>query len=254
MAKRSVRRARLQARAPAKPAAEPAKPARGRRQFWLGVLAASCLLVPVAAVAAVIARDGDGGGDPVPAAVQATATPTPSEVERLQEISHVRDKEQVQQLTDLMRQYGQDLDPVVRGVSRTVPPGRGHKVGPLATRAEVDGWRDRTRKAAAFFDVSPSGETGTNVARGALATAVRGLDEMVETYKLAVEAPAVRSSALERVRAQRDNAIKAWQTAGVQLDVINIAVGFGHQHPPTPGGGGQPPDDLPEGTGATDGS
>jgi hypothetical protein len=48
-----------------------------------------------------------------------------------------------------------------------------------------------------------SGDTGTNVARGALATEVRGLAETTETCKLALETTAARAAALERVRAQR---------------------------------------------------
>jgi hypothetical protein len=99
-----------------------------------------------------------------------------------------------------------------------------------------------------------SGETGTNVARGALAAAVSSVGELVATYRLALEEPANRAALLERVRGQRDVAMRAWDTGTVQLDAINIAVGYGHQHVPALGAGGLPPDDLPEGTGAIDGS
>jgi hypothetical protein len=87
------------------------------------------------------------------------------------------------------------------------------------------------------------------VARGAFATAVGSLAELVETYRLALDDPPL----LERVRGQREVAMRAWETATVQLDAINIAVGYGHQHVPALGAGGLPPDDLPEGTGAVDG-
>ena len=76
---------------------------------------------------------------------------------------------------------------------------------------------------------------------------------MTETYRLAVERPTVRRELLETVRALRDDAIRAWETASIQVDVINVAVGYGHQHPPLPGGNGSPPDQLPEGTDATEG-
>jgi hypothetical protein len=76
---------------------------------------------------------------------------------------------------------------------------------------------------------------------------------MLETYKLALSRDGARAELLERVRVQRDNAMAAWETASIQMDVINIAVGYGHQHPPAPGSGGKLPDALPEGTDATDG-
>ena len=123
------------------------------------------------------------------------------------------------------------------------------KTGALAGRGDVAKWVKTTGDAEAEFEEFPSGDTGTNVARGALATAVRGFAEMMRTYRLALERPAL----LERARAQRDNAMDAWETAAIQIDVINIAAGFGHQHPLAPGTGAAAPDELPEGTGATEG-
>ena len=125
-------------------------------------------------------------------------------------------------------------------------------MGPLASAADVRAWVRRTRAARAFFRDSVSGETGTNVARGALAAAVNGVGELVATYRLALEQPASRTVLLERVRGQRDVAMRAWDTGTVQLDAINIAVGYGHQHVPALGAGGLPPDDLPEGSGAVE--
>ncbi|HTE61290.1 MAG TPA: hypothetical protein VK631_13140 [Solirubrobacteraceae bacterium] len=262
MAKRSDRRARRQAvgsGGPAPPpprAAEPAPAAYTTRQFWLGVLAAACLLVPAAIAAAALAGGGDGGSASDGAA--ATATPDSPEAEarreaeRLQQATQTRDKEQVKELTDRMRAYVDDLTPVVDGIDRTVPPDNERKVGPLASSADVQDWVKRTRAAGRFFAESVSGETGTNVARGAFATAVGSLAEVVETYKLALKDATARTALLERVRGQRDVAIRAWETGTVQLDAINIAVGYGHQHVPVLGAGGLPPDDLPEGTGATD--
>jgi hypothetical protein len=202
-------------------------------------------------VAAVLASGGD---DPGPASTTATVTPSASEqAEELRKASEVRDTGQVTELTALMRQYAEDLDPVVGGINKTLPPDSTTKVGPLASAREAEDWVDTSKKAAAVFDDTVSGETATNVARGAFATAVRGVARAAETYQLAIQKPALRRELLASVRAQRDDAMKAWETAGVQVDVINIEAGFGHQHPPRPGGLGNPPDDLPEGTDATDG-
>jgi hypothetical protein len=253
MAKRSTRREREQGRQPAPP---PPPTGPGSRQFWVGALVAACLLVPLGIVAVVLAA---GGGSESPTPVTADGSPTPapteqSEQERLQEATQTRDKNQVSDLTALMRSYAEELEPVVAGVDKTLPPAEEDEIGPLASRGEVAGWVRTSRKAAAFFDETVSGDTGANVARGALATAVRGLARVAETYQLALQRPAVRRELLESARAQRDDAIEAWRTAGIQIDAINIAVGLGHQHPPTPGtGSGAPPDDLPEGTAAEDG-
>jgi hypothetical protein len=248
MAKRSVKRAREQGRAAPPP--PPPTSATRSRQFWLGALAAACLLVPLAIVAiALAAREGDDGA-PVAATPEASVQ---SEAERLQEIAQTRDKNQVQDLTAQMRGLSEALDPVLRGVARTLPPEDEKRTGPLATRRNVAAWIRATGDAEQAFAEAPSGDTGTNVARGAVATAVRGFAEMMRTYEFARARPQDRDALLARARAQRDNAMAAWETAAIQIDVINIAAGFGHQHPPAPGVGGAPPDDLPEGTGATDG-
>jgi hypothetical protein len=234
-------------------AAEPAPPSYRTRQFWLGVLAAACLLVPVAVAAAAIA----GGGDGEPGAA-AVATPESEEqairreAERLQRVTQTRDKEQVKELTDRTRGFADDLGPIVDGITRTLPPGNDSKVGPLASPAEVRNWVQKSRAARRFFAESVSGETGTNVARGAFAAAVNSLFEMVETYQLALDDPSSRRQLFERVRGQRDVTMRAWETGTVQLDAINIATGYGHQHVAALGAGGLPPDNLPEGTGAVD--
>jgi hypothetical protein len=223
------------------------------RTFWLGALAAAVLLVPVAIVAALLA----GGGDQQQPAARAAAANTAdarieSEVQKLRRQTQTRDKQQVEDLTARMRRYADELTPLVTGVARTLPPERRHKVGPVAGSAQVEEWRRRTRAAKAFFADSVSGETGTNVARGAFGAAVNAFAEVAESYKLALDNPGARAALFERVRAQRDLAMRAWETASVQMDAINIAVGSGHQHVPSPGGGGTLPDDLPEGSGATE--
>jgi hypothetical protein len=257
VAKRNVRRARVQGRTTDTPAASPppARPTTFRsRHFWLGVVAAACVLIPVAIAGVLLARESAGSGSTEQAArSRQTPEPTPeSEQKRLQRITETRDKEQVQDLTTRMRQWSDDLDPVLRGVAKTLPPESAKQVGPLADRAEVEDWRRKVKAAEQFFAESVSGDTGTNVARGALAASIRGLAEMLETYKLALSRDDARAELLERVRVQRDNAMAAWETASIQMDVINIAVGYGHQHPPAPGSGGKLPDALPEGTDATE--
>jgi hypothetical protein len=213
-------------------------------------------------VAAALALGGAawaiaGGGDDDGAAASAEAPESPEEavqreVERLQKATQTRDKDQVKELTDRARGFAKDLSPIVDGVARTLPPDSETKVGPLASAADVEGWVRRTRAARRYFADSVSGETGTNVARGALAVAVNGLGELVATYRLALDDPSHRAALLERVRGQRDVVMRAWDTGTVQLDAINIAVGYGHQHVAALGAGGLPPDDLPEGTGAVD--
>ena len=185
MAKRSDRRARRQGAAGGVTAPPRAAATYRTRQFWLGVVAAACLLVPVAVAAAAIA----GGGDDPGASGRAAAAATPEspeeaarrEAERLQKATQTRDKQQVKELTDRARDCAGALGPVVDGIARTLPPGSTAKVGPLASAADVRDWVRATRAPRRYFADPPSGETGTNVARGALATAVNGVFEMVAT-------------------------------------------------------------------------
>jgi hypothetical protein len=248
MAKRSVKRERARGAAPQPPPPEPEGPSR--RQFWLGVLVAAAVLIPLAVVGIVLAASGDEeGGGPPAAAATPVATPTaPPSTEELEQQFAVRDSQQVTELTELARKLGDDLDPVLAGINETLPLDDDDRVGRLASTAEAERWLRAARTAAELFEDSPSGETATNVARGALAAAVRGIERTADTYLLALQHPETRTQLLESTRTQRDNAMRAWETAGIQLDVINIDVGFGHQHPPIPGTGGRAPDSLPEGT------
>lgn len=244
VAKRSVRKARRQAaQAPPADAHDPSP----RRGFWLGALASAALLVPLAVVAVLVV----GGGDENPAA----ATPSESlegDAEQLRQQFAERDKQQIQELTEQARSMADDFSPVVVGLGKTLPPDSG-RTGPLASAAAVDEWLAAVREADEYFAESVSGETATNVARNGLGNAVDVLLEAVETYKLALEQPAVRDALLERVREQRDLAARTWSTAAIQVDVINIDAGYGHQHVMFPSSAGQaavPPDELPEGTDA----
>jgi hypothetical protein len=250
VAKRSVKRERQRAhqgqvqRSNGKPPPV-AAPARNRG-FWLGVLVAAVVLVPAGVIAVIVASGGD---DSAPAAAP---DPVESEAERLRRETQVRDREQVQELTERMRQTVDDLGPVVAGFARTFPPGEDGRTGPLASAADVQEWRGLVREADAYFEDPPSGETGTNVARGGFAAAVDALVGATETYRLALRERVARAGLLERAREQRDLAIRAWSVAATQLDAVNIATGFGHQHVYLGGteeAGGFGADPAPEGSG-----
>jgi hypothetical protein len=117
----------------------------------------------------------------------------------------------------------------------------------------VQEWLDTARDAAAPYQESISGGTGHNVARSALRAALDGLATAIATYRLAGEPGADREAILAQASAQRDNAIRTWSAAAIQIDAINVDAGFGHQHVAQLGGaaaGAQPPDTLPEGTDA----
>lgn len=234
MAKRS--RPQPSRRPPTAPPA-PAPPAWRTRSFWLGAGAAAVLLVPAGVAAAVLA----GGGDDRPAAPRSASVPY---VERraaeLREEFAARDKAQVEELTARMRGLRDDLDPAVRGITARRRAGA----------TTVAGWMREAEAAARTFEDVPSGETATNIARMASAAAVRGVLEAVRTYALARDAGAWRAVLLERARAEKAVALQAWETAIVQLDVVNIAAGFGHQHVGIPGTRGEASDGLPEGTDA----
>jgi len=247
VAKRSVKKARQRPPEPA-PAAPPS-----RRQFWLGVLVAALVLIPLAAVGVVIAS----GSDETPQTEeQAFQDEVESEAARLRRQTQVRDKEQVKQLTDRMRGTVDALAPVLSGLGRTFPPGEDSKLGPLAKPPAVADWRRAVRAEDEFFAETVSGETGTNVARGGFAAALDALTEAVESYRLALEQPAARSALLERARRQRNLAVRTWSVAATQLDAINIATGYGHQHVYLGGSeaaGGFSADPAPEGSGAEGG-
>jgi hypothetical protein len=249
MAKRSVKKARQRTEAAPAPTA-----AVSRRQFWLGVLVAATVLIPLGIVGVVLAS----GGDETPAQSddQAFEEEVQSEAARLREQTQVRDKEQVAELTERMRGTVDALAPVLDGLGRTLPPGEDEQVGPVADAAAVERWRRAVRTENKYFAETVSGETGTNVARGGFAAALDALNEAVETYRLAVEQPGARRALLERARQQRDLAVRTWSVAATQLDAINIATGYGHQHVYLGGSeaaGGFGADPAPEGSGAEGG-
>jgi hypothetical protein len=253
VAKRSVRKARArEAQQVSRAPQADRSSAVTSRSFWLGALVASAVLVPLAVIA-VLVFGGDDGKPATPASASVASDETQTEIERLRRQAAVRDKQQIEDLTERARSMVDEFTPVVVGLGRTLPADS-QRIGPLASAAKVDDWRARVRAANEYFADTVSGETATNVARNGLGDAVRALLEAVETYKLALENPGTRRALLQRVRSQRDLAAHAWSTAATQLDVINIDAGFGHQHvvfPSSAGSAAVAPDDLPEGTGAT---
>jgi hypothetical protein len=249
MAKRSVKKARQREQAAPAPGE-----ARSRRPFWLGMLVAALVLIPLGAIGVVIAS---GSGEETPPTGQSTfSDEVESEAAELRRQTQVRDKEQVRELTDRMRATVDALAPVLSGMGRTFPPGEGSKLGPLAKPAAVEGWRRTVRKEDEFFAETVSGETGTNVARGGFAGSLDVLTEAVESYRLALAQPGARPALLVRARRQRDLAVRTWSVAATQLDAINIATGYGHQHVYLGGSeaaGGFSADPAPEGSGADGG-
>jgi hypothetical protein len=166
----------------------------------------------------------------------------------------VRDKEQVKDLTDRMRGTVDALGPVLSGINRTLPPGT-EKVRALARPGAVAKWRRAVARENRYFAETVSGETGTNVARGGFSASLDTLANAVDTYALALDQPGARARLLESVRRQRDLAIRTWSVAATQLDAINIATGYGHQHVYLGGAeeaGGFGADPAPEGSGAED--
>jgi hypothetical protein len=256
VAKRSVKKARQQQhpKDPARAQAAPGSPSR--RPFWLGMLVAAAVLIPLGAVGVVIAAgSGDTKADPAADEQAALKDAIESEAATLRKQTQVRDKEQVAELTDRMRVTVDALVPVIDGFAKALPPGK-EKAGPLAKPAAIATWRAAVRKENEYFAETVSGETGTNVARGGFAAALDTLNEAVETYALAVRDPGDRRPLLARAREQRDLAVRSWSVAATQLDAINIATGYGHQHVYLGGSelvGGFGADPAPEGSGAEGG-
>jgi hypothetical protein len=227
VAKRSVKRARRREREQGKPRrrSEPAAtPGYRTRGFRLGALTAVALLVPLAVLALVIT-----GGDDPPHGAAVTQDPIQAQAAKLRRESRERDKRQVQELTERMTTMLGELAPVVRGLAKTVPPDQ-RRVGPLATSVAVEKWSRAAREAAAYFENPPSGETDTNIARMGFAVSVDQLVEAVDTYRLALTDARDRRALLERVRTERDLAVKTWFLGGTELDAVNHKYGYGHHH------------------------
>jgi hypothetical protein len=248
MAKRAVRREKRKSptgqhgRAPVAPAAPPAStPVWRTSAFWIGGAVVG-LLVAVLAGAVVIATGGD----------EESATPTSAEESQIQSPEELekqfaeRDREQIESLTAQAREISDGLAPTMAAFNRALRDG---DAPPPASGQ----WLSQTRRHAATFRESVSGETATNVARLGLRASLEGLVNAIDLYRLGGDAPN-RRAIVARAREQRDIAVRTWSAATIQIDAINIEAGFGHQHVPQLAGaatGALPPDTLPEGTDAT---
>ncbi|MFC5003621.1 hypothetical protein ACFPIJ_38090 [Dactylosporangium cerinum] len=183
----------------------------------------------------------------------ATADPrsdTQRRIDALQAAEVQRDVEQVVRLTDQARRNADLLAPVMEAMYTALPAGAAAP-GPLATAAQVEGWKAVTRKVVSDFAEAQSAGTAVNVARSGFATGARQLDLAVDTYAEVVRATDAQRPALLALAArQRDSAVVTWSIGGTQLDSLNVDTGHGHQHvflPSTPGQGAMTSDGSKEG-------
>ena len=255
MARRAVRKRRHHAVQGAgertAPAAAPPSAAVWRTPaFWLGGLVVGVVAAAIVATGfLVLGRDDEI--EAVPAAATPAADGDIKSAEELEAEFNARDRDQIEELTSEARTVAATLQPVMSGLEDALP----REGGPAEQVAEeqIQEWVDITRDAAAPYAESISGGTGFNVARNTIRSALDSLIGALETYRLSGAAGADRAALHRQAAAQRDNAVRTWSAAGVQLDAINIDAGFGHQHIEQlagPAAGGQAPDSLPEGTDA----
>lgn len=205
----------------------------------LAALALALLGVGLAFVAS-----GGAGGD---------GEEVESEADRLRAEFEARDARQIERLTSDARRAREDLAPVLEGMSESAPPGK-RPSGWLPGAEEVSGWQRAAEEAEAAFGEAQSGETGTNVARGSLVSAVNLLQSSATAYERAREMPTgERSEMLEQAASERDIAVRVWSVGATQLDSVNVETGNGHQHVYLPAdgvGSALTADPAPEGSGA----
>ncbi|NYE48210.1 hypothetical protein HDA32_003330 [Spinactinospora alkalitolerans] len=218
-----------------------AEPAPARPKPWPVVSALVAALVVVAGIAAIVVlREPPPGPDPQRVA----------ELEASEDARHV---EQVGELVDQTRAAREALLPVLEGLDAALPADGSAPAGEPGDD-EVAGWRSTADDVAADFQTAPSGDTGHNVARGGLRSAVELLASSVSVYESAREAEGDRRERLEETAGElRTQSVRAWSVAATQLDVVSIDAGHGHVHiflPASPGSEALIPDSAPEGSGA----
>ncbi|MGN9810175.1 hypothetical protein ACTMSW_12565 [Micromonospora sp. BQ11] len=131
-----------------------------------------------------------------------------------------RDAEQITELTATARRVRDEIAPILTAIATGA-----------ADAARVREWQQAVRRATEPFANPPSGTTATNVARGGLRSAVDQASLAVDTYAVAVGAPAAQRAALtDLAKRQAEGAATVWAVAATQLDQINIDAGYGHQH------------------------
>jgi hypothetical protein len=171
--------------------------------------------------------------------------PTASEaaITAAQKADAQRDAQQIVELTATARTTLQLVTPIVTGLAASAAP----SVDNLAA------WKQVMLQETQRYSQTVSGATATNVARGALRSAVSALANALETYTLAHTLPAAQQAQLLELAAkQRMLAVSTWSVAATQLDQLNVDAGYGHQHVylnTSPDGGAMTPDGSPEGKG-----
>jgi len=219
------------------------------RPALLLVVPLAVLVLAALALFFALGRSGDGGGSAEAGA--GNGEEVQREAERLEAEFARRDRRQIEDLTETARGAVEDLAPALDDMAQAMPPGE-EPADETVPPGEVERWKGAVRGAAARFGDPPSGETGTNVARGSLDAAVDTLESSVLTYEAALALPeGERGPVLERAAAQRDLAVRVWSVGATQLDAINIEAGNGHQHVylPAPGvAGALEADPAPEGS------
>jgi hypothetical protein len=162
-----------------------------------------------------------------------------------------RDVQQITELTSSARTTAADLDKVLGGLAKALPPGGALAAQPPGS-GELADWQRMMKQAVDRHEENPSGTTATNVARAGFRTAVTAMSIAVDAYASCQELPSdVRQTCLDLAGRQRSAAVMAWSVAATQLDQINVDAGNGHQHvylTGLPDQGAMMADNLPEGT------
>ncbi|MFC3994710.1 hypothetical protein ACFOVU_02210 [Nocardiopsis sediminis] len=201
-----------------------------------------CLAVAAGVVAAIVLTR-----EPPPG-------PDPERVAELEASEDAQNVAQVEELVEQTRTAHDDLVPVLEGLDTALPAAGAAAPADGPGGDEVAGWRSTVDDVAETFQASPSGDTGHNVARGGLRSAVELLASSVEVYQSAEDADGdQRDHLLEVAGDLRTQAVRAWSVAATQLDVVAVEAGHGHVHiflPAQPGSEALIPDSAPEGTDA----
>ncbi|MFF5113788.1 hypothetical protein [Streptosporangium sp. NPDC000509] len=175
---------------------------------------------------------------------------TQNAIAEMREAEAKRDVQQITELTTLARTTADDLNKILAGLAEALPV-EGTSDAPPAARERVEEWQRILRETAEKHAPTPSGATGTNVARGGLRSAVTALVTAVDTYAAGLRLPeGSRKDLLDLAARQRSTAVTMWSVAATQLDQLNVDAGNGHQHAyltSTPGDGAITSDGVPEG-------
>lgn len=225
---------------PKRPEETSSRAGRGVPIWVPAVLAVGLVAVLVLALTGVLGPSGD----PIE---QRTAELRAQEAER--------DRDQIETLTAQAREVRDQIVAPLEEFNESVPPGDGEQAASADADPErIQSWNETMADAATTFDESPSGSTGTNVARNSLAVSLGLMESAVGLYGVAAELDGdQQQELLARAGEQRDLAVRTWSVAATQLDAINVDAGFGHQHVylEVEGTGALTPDGAEDGAEAT---